>query len=120
MIELKDMASDISLAQDKLEFNPERLEWLDNRLNLIYSLQKKFRVETVKELIEMRESFRKQLNRIENLDDVRMRQLADQRRLVHEQVRVQLAALGVLEDFGKGDLDGHFALGKWIVSQVHR
>ncbi len=69
LIELKDLASDISLAQDKLEFNPERLEWLDNRLNLIYSLQKKFRVETVTELIEMRESFRKQLNRIENLDD---------------------------------------------------
>ena len=39
LIELKDMAADISLAQNKLEFNPERLEMLDNRLNLIYSLQ---------------------------------------------------------------------------------
>lgn len=69
LIELKDMAADISLAQNKLEFNPERLEMLDNRLNLIYSLQKKFRVDTIEKLIELRESFRNQLNRIENMEE---------------------------------------------------
>ncbi|MHB9056535.1 MAG: DNA repair protein RecN [Paludibacteraceae bacterium] len=69
LIDLKDIASDISIAQEKLDFNPERLEFLDNRLNLIYTLQKKFKVDSVKELIELRESLRTQLNRIENFED---------------------------------------------------
>ena len=80
LIELKDMAADISLAQNKLEFNPERLEMLDNRLNLIYSLQKKFRVDTIEKLIELRESFRNQLNRIENMEE----------ELIEAQKRVQV------------------------------
>ncbi len=69
LIELKDIAADINRAQDSLDFNPDRLGYLDNRLNLIYSLQKKFRVETVGELIQQRESLRIQLNRIENLEE---------------------------------------------------
>lgn len=69
LIDLKDIASDISIAQEKLEFNPERLEFLDNRLNLIYTLQKKFKVDSVEKLIELRESLRIQLNRIENFED---------------------------------------------------
>ena len=54
-----------------------------------------------------------------DLDDVGVRQFADQRGLVHEQVGVQLATLRVLQNFGKGDLDSHVALGKRVVSQIH-
>lgn len=70
LIDLKDISYDISTAQEGLEFNPERLEFLDNRLGLLMTLQKKFKVETVEELIEIRDSFRAQLNRIDNFDEV--------------------------------------------------
>ncbi|NLO70917.1 MAG: DNA repair protein RecN [Porphyromonadaceae bacterium] len=68
-IELKDILSDISSNQDKIDFNPERLEYVDNRLGVLISLQKKFKVENIKALINLRESFRKQINRIGNMDD---------------------------------------------------
>ncbi|HHT22718.1 MAG TPA: DNA repair protein RecN [Bacteroidales bacterium] len=70
LIELKDISYDISSVQSELEFNPERLEFVDNRLSLLYSLQKKFKVETVEELIEIRNSYQMQLNRIDNFDEV--------------------------------------------------
>ena len=68
-IELKDIASEISAAQERIDFNPERLDYVDNRLSTLISLQKKFKVETEDELIEIREDYRKQLNRIDNFDE---------------------------------------------------
>ena len=68
-IELKDIASEISAAQERIDFNPERLDYVDNRLSTLISLQKKFKVETEEELIEIREDYRKQLNRIDNFDE---------------------------------------------------
>lgn len=32
---------------------------------------------------------------------------------------VELAALGVLQDVGRSDLDGHIALGEWIASEIN-
>ncbi len=112
LIELKDMAADISLAQNKLEFNPERLEMLDNRLNLIYSLQKKFRVDTIEKLIELRESFRNQLNRIENMEE----------ELIEAQKRVQ-ACFQVMkinaETLTETRRKAIPAIEKYLVEQLH-
>lgn len=69
LIELKDIASSISSAQERIDFNPERLEFVDIRLGAIIALQKRFKVDSVEELIELRENFRKQVNRITNIDD---------------------------------------------------
>lgn len=38
-IELKDLSHDIAGAQEEIEFNPNRLDFVNERLNLIYSLQ---------------------------------------------------------------------------------
>ena len=112
LIELKDMAADISLAQNKLEFNPERLEMLDNHLNLIYSLQKKFRVDTIEKLIELRESFRNQLNRIENMEE----------ELIEAQKRVQ-ACFQVMkinaETLTETRRKAIPAIEKYLVEQLH-
>lgn len=70
LIDLKDISYDISTTQNELEFNPKRLEFLDNRISLLLSLQKKFKAETVEELIEIRDSYRAQLGRIDNFDEV--------------------------------------------------
>ncbi|MBP1638412.1 MAG: replication and repair protein RecN, partial [Bacteroidetes bacterium] len=68
-IDLKDLSLDISAEQERTDFNPERLEYVDNRLSLLYALQKKFKAESVEELITLRDSYRKQLNRIDNFED---------------------------------------------------
>ena len=68
-VELKDISSEITRAENRTEFNPERLNEVEERLSLIYSLQKKFKVETVEELIDLRETFKARLNRIENFDE---------------------------------------------------
>jgi len=69
LIDLKDISSDISTVQENTDFNPERLSFVDSRLSLLYSLQKKFKTESVEDLIQLRESFRKQLTRIDNFED---------------------------------------------------
>ena len=50
-IELKDLSHEIAGAQEEVEFNPTRLDYVNERLNLIYSLQQKHHVQTIEELI---------------------------------------------------------------------
>ena len=61
-IELEDIAQELARHEEHLEFDPQRLEEVDNRLNLIYTLQKKHHVETITELLELQASFRQRLN----------------------------------------------------------
>lgn len=68
-IELKDIYSEINSFADKIEFNPKRLEWVENRLSELYTLQKKYKVESVYELIAIRDDFDNQLQRIESFDE---------------------------------------------------
>ena len=67
-IELKDLAREIDNAEE-VEFNPSRLDFVNERLNLIYSLQQKHHVQTVEELLELTENYRNQLNAITSFDD---------------------------------------------------
>ena len=55
-IELKDLANDVASAAEDVEFNPARLEFVNERLNLIYTLQQKHHVSSVDELISMAEN----------------------------------------------------------------
>ena len=68
-IELKDIADELEQALDHVEFDPQRLEYVDERLSVIYSLQKKHHVETVGELLDIAEYLRSQIDKIENIDE---------------------------------------------------
>jgi DNA repair protein RecN (Recombination protein N) len=68
-IELKDIVSEINLEQQRVECDPARLEWVENRLNLILTLQKRYKLTTVLELIQQRNEFKSNLERIEKFDD---------------------------------------------------
>ncbi len=68
-IELKDVADEIDSRLDTLEFNPERLNFVNERLSLIYSLEKKHHVETVEELIAIKDDLESRLNNISNSDE---------------------------------------------------
>ena len=68
-IELKDCCNELRGRMEQITFSPERLEELENRLALIYSLTKKHRCATVGELIALTADFRKRLDCIVGGDD---------------------------------------------------
>jgi len=65
-LDLKDLAADINIRQENLEFNPERLQEINDRLNLIYSLQQKHRLDSMDALIALRDSLNKQIQEIDH------------------------------------------------------
>ena len=63
LIELKDIAETVDDAQEGINFDPARLEQVNERLDLIYALLKKHKKETITELLELAESIRTRLDR---------------------------------------------------------
>lgn len=68
-IDLKDIASTVDRSQENLNMDPERLVWVENRLDTYYSLQQKHRLASAAELLALRDSFAERLTRIENYDE---------------------------------------------------
>ncbi len=68
-IDLKDINSELSVFADRVENNPERLAFVENRLSELFTLQKKYKVNTVAELIDIRDEFELQLQKIESFDE---------------------------------------------------
>ena len=68
-IEVKDISQDVSRYLEDVDFNPSELDAINNRLDRLYDLEKKYHVETVEELIAKRDEIRQQLNGIENSDE---------------------------------------------------
>ena len=69
LIELKDIASELGGKQADIEHNPERMEFINQRLDLIYSLELKHRVKTIEELIELEKDFEQKLSAIDSYDE---------------------------------------------------
>lgn len=91
-IELKDIAHDLSVAEEETEFNPERLDYVNERLNLIYNLQQKHRVTTIEALLELAENYRHQLNDISSFDE-RIAELNQQKEALYNKVLEQARQL---------------------------
>jgi len=68
-IELKDIEHEISNQSEEVEFNPQRLEYVNERLNQLYSLQQKHHVNTVSELMTIEQSYQDRLNAITSSED---------------------------------------------------
>lgn len=64
LLELKDLVDEAGYLAEKTEHNPARIEVVNNRLNEIYDLQQKHSVTTIKELLELRDSFDEKINTI--------------------------------------------------------
>ena len=69
LIDLKDLTDELSNQQERIEYNPQRLETVNERLDLIYSLQKKHRVNTVEELLEIEKRLENQLQANDSLKE---------------------------------------------------
>jgi DNA repair protein RecN (Recombination protein N) len=68
-IELKDIAEEVSQLLERTDFDPAELENINNRLDRLYELEKKYHAESVEELIEQRDSLKQKLSNIENSDE---------------------------------------------------
>lgn len=68
-IELKDIAGDIDSKLERVDFDPQELEEINERLDLIYSLEQKFHVSSTDELIAEHDKIESQLNSIDGGDE---------------------------------------------------
>ena len=91
-IELKDIVDEISSQGENIEFNPVRLDEVNERLNLIYSLQQKHRVQSVEDLINLTEEYQEKLSAITSFDD-RIAALTASRDAQYNKVKKQAALL---------------------------
>ncbi|MBN1414211.1 MAG: DNA repair protein RecN [Bacteroidales bacterium] len=67
-IELKDAATEIETQYEKIDHDPERLEWVKNRIDALYSLLQKHRKATVKELVDLQHELEIKIDAIANYD----------------------------------------------------
>ena len=91
-IELKDVDGDVSSRLEDIDFDPAELESINNRLDRIYDLQKKYHVDTVSGLLAIQEDLQRQLSHIENGDEA----LAELEQQVAEANKEVLAKADVL------------------------
>lgn len=66
ILELKDLAEEAERKSEDIEYNPRRIEAIQERLNVIYGLMFKYKTETVGELINLREEISTKLKGIES------------------------------------------------------
>ena len=91
-IELKDVSQEVSSQEEDVEFNPDRLEEVNDRLNLIYTLQQKHRATTVEELLALAEEYPAKLAAITSYDE-RIGELTTLCDTLYNKVRKQAAVL---------------------------
>lgn len=95
--ELKDLGATVADDSERIEADPERLERLTNRVNMIYSMCQKHRVSTLDELILVGDKFREQLATITHSDS----ELKRQRELIsslEKRAKKQAAAIHALRE----------------------
>ncbi len=68
IIELKDIGAEIEFLEEKINYNPERVSILTERLENIYHLSHKHRVNTVAELLKIQDNISSRLNNLSSLE----------------------------------------------------
>lgn len=69
-IELEDVSEELERNAENIEFDPARYQFVEERLNTIYELEKKHQVDTIADLLRLQEELNLQLNNIENGDEI--------------------------------------------------
>ena len=69
-IEVKDIAEEVSRATADIDFDPNRLDFINQQLDKIYHLEKKFHVETIAELLAIQAELKQKLDGIDNSDEL--------------------------------------------------
>lgn len=69
LIELKDITREVELKLSDVNVDPQRLEQANERLDLIYTLEKKHHVDNLTDLLNLQADFEKQLSEMENAQE---------------------------------------------------
>ncbi|HDO26989.1 MAG TPA: DNA repair protein RecN [Bacteroidetes bacterium] len=83
-IELNDIASEISGLGAETDFDRDELEQVTGRLNTIYHLQQKHHVNSIKELVALKEEYASKLNGI-ILNDENIKKLAKEKKQLEKE-----------------------------------
>ena len=67
-LELNDISSEFALLGERTELDPERSLLIRERLDLLYSLEQKYRVNSVDELLKVRDDFDEKIRTIASFD----------------------------------------------------
>lgn len=102
-IEIKDISHDMEDAQEAIEFNPSRLDFVNFRLNMIYSMMQKHHVKTDTELIEIAENYRQQLDMITSSDE-RISELENKKKKLYASVIRKAEVLTALRTESAGKI----------------
>ena len=68
LIEIKDVAQELHLLDQQVEYDATAIEALKGKLDTIYRLQRKHSVETITELVEIRDQLKKESDQLLHLD----------------------------------------------------
>ena len=68
-IEVKDIADEISSGMEHVDFDPNELEFVNSQLDTIYTLEKKYHVDTVEDLLKKQEELKTSIDNIDNGDE---------------------------------------------------
>ena len=77
-IEIKDIAHEIGVDAGDVDYDPQRLQEINEELDVIYSLQQKHHVTTEEELIGIRDSLKEKIDRMDNSDEELRRMTAEE------------------------------------------
>ena len=102
-IEIKDISHDMDDAQESVEFNPSRLDFVNSRLNMIYSMMQKHHVKTDAELIEIAVNYRQQLDMITSSDE-RISELETKKQKLYDSVLRKAEILTALRTESAGKI----------------
>ena len=93
LIELKDIAQSVGTTMDSLNDDPAELARVDERLNNIYTLQRKHNAQDVNELINIQRDYERQLGEIEHNDDFieELKALAEKNRMAAAEIAKRLS-----------------------------
>ncbi len=69
-IETKDIADEVEAGLEDVDSNPERLQQVNDRLNLLYELLHKHRADTITDLIHLHDDLQRRLSLVENRDTI--------------------------------------------------
>ena len=87
-IDLKDIADEMDSRSEEVNYDPQRLEQVEERLSLLYTLQKKHGKSSVEELIQLRDELFERIQHIDNSDEEILELEQQVKRLAAEATRL--------------------------------
>ena len=87
-IELQDISAEIDRINDDINYDPEKIEEIDNRLSAGYKLLKKHGVKTTNELLEIKQQLEQKLQAVLNIEEqIELKEKETERALAEAQQR---------------------------------